>query len=55
MRNLYRIIGVLVLAAVAFVAVGPLLPAGNPIRDAAEAFLDALNAWWGFPFGMPGT
>ena len=55
MRNLYRILGVLVLAAVAFVALGPLLPAGNPIGDAADTFLEALNAWWGFPLGLPGS
>lgn len=55
MRTFYRILGVVVLAAVLFVGVGPLLPDGNPIREASDAFLGALNAWWGFPFGLPGS
>ena len=55
MRTFYRIIAVVVVGAVLFVGVGPLLPAGNPVKEAADAFLGALNAWWGFPLGLPGT
>lgn len=49
MRTFYRLIGLVVVVAVLFVAVGPYLPAGNPVREAADAFLDALSAFWGQP------
>ncbi len=48
-KTFYRLVGVVVLAAVAFVALGPLLPAGNPIGDAADTFMRALRAFWGVP------
>jgi len=54
-RTFYRILGIVVVAAVLFVGIGPLLPDGNPIKEAADSFLGALNAWWGFPLGLPGS
>lgn len=54
MKNFYRIAGLLIIAAVAFVTLGPLLPAGNPIGDAADQFLNALSASWSIPVGTGG-
>lgn len=48
-KMFYRLIGLVVLGAVAFVALGPLLPPGNPIGDAADTFLRSLRAFWGVP------
>ncbi len=53
-KTFYRLVGLLVLGAVAFVALGPLLPPGNPIGDAADAFLGALSAFWGQPITSVG-
>lgn len=53
-KTFYRLVGLVVLGAVAFVAVGPLLPPGNPIGDAADAFLDAMGAFWGQPITSVG-
>lgn len=52
MRTFYRIVGVIVLGAVLFVGVGPLLPDGNPIKDAADLFLEGLKASWGISIGL---
>ncbi|HEY5650768.1 MAG TPA: hypothetical protein VIW46_04910 [Acidimicrobiia bacterium] len=49
MKTFYRLVGLVVVAAIAFVALGPLLPAGNPVGDAADTFLNALRAFWGVP------
>ena len=54
MKTFYRLVGLVVLGAVAFVALGPLLPPGNPIGDAADAFLDAMSAFWGQPITSVG-
>jgi hypothetical protein len=48
-KTFYRLVGLVVVAAIAFVALGPLLPAGNPVGDAADTFLNALRAFWGVP------
>lgn len=53
-KNFYRLVGLVVLGAVAFVALGPLLPPGNPVGDAADAFLDAMSAFWGQPITSVG-
>ena len=54
-RNFYRLAGLLIICAVAFVTVGTLLPPGNPIGDAADQFLDALSISWIIPAGMTGS
>ena len=48
-KTFYRLVGLVVIGAIAFVALGPLLPPGNPVGDAADTFLDALRAFWGVP------
>lgn len=53
-KTFYRLVGLVVVGAIAFVALGPLLPAGNPIGDASDAFLDALSAFWGQPITSVG-
>ncbi len=53
-RTFYRFVGLVVLGAVAFVSLGPLLPPGNPIGDAADAFLNAMTAFWGQPITSVG-
>jgi hypothetical protein len=53
-KTFYRFVGLLVVGALAFIALGPLLPPGNPIGDAADAFLDALSAFWGQPITSVG-
>ena len=52
MRTFYRITGLVVLGAVLFIGIGPLLPAGNPIKEAADTFLEALKASWGINLGF---
>lgn len=54
-KNFYRLAGLVILCAVAFVTVGTLLPPGNPIGDAADRFLDALSISWIIPAGLTGT
>lgn len=54
MTNFYRLAGLLIIGAVAFVTVGTLLPPGNPIGDAADQFLEALSISWIIPAGMTG-
>jgi hypothetical protein len=53
-RTFYRLLGLVLVGALAFIALGPLLPPGNPIGDAADAFLDALSAFWGQPITSVG-
>lgn len=53
-KTFYRLVGLVVIGAVAFVSLGPLLPPGNPIGDAADAFLDAMSVFWGQPITSVG-
>ncbi len=54
-KNFYRLAGLVIICAVAFVTVGTLLPPGNPIGDAADKFLEALSISWIIPAGFTGT
>lgn len=55
MRLFIRALVVMLGLTIAFALLGPMAPAGSIVRDWAESFREALNAWWGFPFGLPGV
>jgi len=48
---LVAFLGLVVLAVLVFL--GPTLPDGSWVRDASGHIREALNAWWGFPLGLP--
>jgi len=48
---LVAFLGLVVLAV--FVFLGPSLPDGSWVHEASGNIRDALNAWWGFPLGLP--
>jgi hypothetical protein len=54
MRIFVRILAVALLLTAVFAFAGPYAPEGSFLHDWASAFREALNAWWGFPLGVPG-
>lgn len=55
MRLLVRTLAIALVLTLAFTLLGPMAPQGTLIREWAESFQEALNVWWGMPFGLPGT
>lgn len=55
MRVLVRLLAVVVGVALAIGFLGPMAPEGSMFEEWGSAFREALNAWWGFPFGLPGA
>lgn len=54
MRWFVRILAIGLILLAAFALAGPYAPEGSFIRDLATGFREVLNAWWGFPLGLPG-
>lgn len=54
MRVLMWLVAVATLGAVGVVVLGPMLPTDTFLHDWAVSFRRALDAWWGFPLGLPG-
>ncbi len=52
-RMLVRIIAIALGVALAFIFLGPLAPEGSFIEEWSVSLRDVMNAWWGFPFGLP--
>lgn len=55
MRMFVRILAISLGLTIAFTFLGPMAPEGTVVRDWADSFRQALNAWWGFPFGLSGV
>lgn len=54
MRLFVRILAIGLLLVAVFAFAGPYAPEGTFLRDWATSFREVLNAWWGFPMGLPG-
>jgi hypothetical protein len=53
MRWIVRLAAMVLIATLAVVLLGPMFPAGSFIGDWSRGLREALNAWWGFPLGLP--
>lgn len=52
MRILVRVLVVVLVALVAFMVVGPMMPQGSFFHDVSHAFARALHVSWLGPFGL---
>lgn len=54
MRVVVRIIAIALALALGFIFLGPLAPEGTFVQEWSVSLREVMNAWWGFPFGLPG-
>ncbi|MDH3518251.1 MAG: hypothetical protein OEM66_04950, partial [Acidimicrobiia bacterium] len=52
-RIVVRILAIALALALAFIFLGPLAPEGTFIEEWSISLREVMNAWWGFPFGLP--
>lgn len=55
MRTFVRLLAIALALVLAFAFLGPMAPEGTFVRDWAVGMREAMNAWWGFPMGLPGS
>lgn len=53
MRLFVRVIAAALLVLLAIIFLGPMAPRNTFFYDVSVTIREAMNAWWGFPFGLP--
>lgn len=53
MRIFVRLLVIALGLLLALIFLGPMAPEGTFIAELAGTIRQALNAWWGFPLGLP--
>ena len=53
MRLLVRVVAIGLVILLGLIFLGPMAPTDSFVAEWSSAIRQALNAWWGFPFGLP--